>query len=106
MDSGLLDTFQKSRQFECFPDSPEGGDGGNVSRTGFSETPAYRQGRLEVTSGINNEWKDALEATVQKIIELINDPEEMKRISMEAQEWSQEYTLERFEEEIKKVLKV
>ena len=96
VDGGLLDTFQKNRQFECLPVSPEG-ERRNVSRTGFSET-------LEVTSGINNEWKDALKATVQKIIELINDPEEMKRMSREAQEWSQEYTLEKFEEAIKKLL--
>jgi glycosyltransferase involved in cell wall biosynthesis len=42
---------------------------------------------------------------VNKIIELIEDPEEMKRKSLAAQEWSQEFTLERFEEGIKGVLK-
>lgn len=90
----LPDTFQKNRQFECFPKTTEAVSE-NVSRTGFSETP---------TSGINNEWDDRLEETLQKIIELINNPEEMKRISLEAQGWSQEYTLERFEDAIKEVL--
>ncbi|QED37741.1 glycosyltransferase [Antarcticibacterium arcticum] len=103
VESGLLDTFQKNRQFECLPDSPEG-ERGNVSRTGFSETPAYRQGRLEVTSG-KNESQYMLEETVQKIIELLKDPEEMRRMSMEAQEWSQQYTLEKFENAIKEILK-
>ena len=88
VDGGLLDTFQKNRQFECFSKTAVAVSE-NVSRTGFSETPAYRQGRLEVTSGINNELNAALEATVQKIVELTNDPEEMKRMSKEAQEWSQ-----------------
>ncbi len=48
--------------------------------------------------------QDLLGKTVDGIIELTNDQEEMKRMSMEAQTWSQEYTLERFEEEIKKLL--
>src|SRR5690606_17760008 len=53
VESGLLDTFQKNRQFECLPDSPEG-ERGNLSRTGFSET-------LEVTSVTNNEDQDVLD---------------------------------------------
>ena len=101
---GLLGTFQKNRQFECFPNAAEAVSE-NVSRTGFSETPAYRQGRLEVTSGKMNEDQDVLGETVDKIIKLLQDPVEMKRMSMEAQEWSQEYTLEKFEEAIKDILK-
>lgn len=66
---------------------------------GLSETPSFRYVRLEVTESGN-----ILDDTVNKIIELINNPEEMKRMSMEAQEWSQQYTLEGFEEEIKKLL--
>jgi len=49
------------------------------------------------------EW---IEESVDKIIELIGDPEEMKRKSLAGQEWSQEYTLERFEEAIKKMFNV
>jgi len=48
--------------------------------------------------------RDVVEDTVERIIELINQPEEMRRMSMEAQEWSQEYTLERFENAIQDVL--
>jgi len=48
--------------------------------------------------------RDVLNETVEKILELIKDQEKMKRMSLAGQEWSQEYTLERFEEGIKKVL--
>lgn len=47
---------------------------------------------------------DTLNDTVDRIMELLENPEEMRRMSMEAQEWSQEYTLEKFEAEIKKLL--
>jgi glycosyltransferase involved in cell wall biosynthesis len=50
-----------------------------------------------------NEW---IENLVNRIVELIKDTGEMKRKSLAAQEWSQEYTLERFELAIKNVLKV
>jgi len=50
-----------------------------------------------------NEW---IENLVNRIVELIKDPGEMKRKSLAAQEWSQEYTLERFEEGVKRVLEV
>ncbi|TVZ25560.1 glycosyltransferase involved in cell wall biosynthesis [Gillisia sp. Hel_I_86] len=56
--------------------------------------------------GAGEASQEVLDGIVEKIIELIQIPEEMKRMSLEAQEWSQEYTLERFEEEIKKVLNV
>ena len=93
----LPDTFQKSRQFEC-PDEHR-----DVSRTGFSETPTSRRGRLEVTESewsVNDQW----ERNDGKILSLLKNPEEMKRMSEEAKKWSQEYTLERFEGAIKKVL--
>lgn len=48
--------------------------------------------------------QDVVEETVEMIIELIQDKKEMRRMSMEAQEWSQQYTLEKFEAEIKKLL--
>ncbi len=46
----------------------------------------------------------AVEETVERLIELIQDPEEMRKMSLEAQQWSQQYTLEKFEAEIKKLL--
>jgi glycosyltransferase involved in cell wall biosynthesis len=64
-----------------------------------------REKRIEkrgVEEGTNE--KEWMEESVDKIIELIGDPEEMKRKSLAAQEWSQEYTLENFEEAIKEVL--
>jgi glycosyltransferase involved in cell wall biosynthesis len=42
--------------------------------------------------------------TAEKITELIKNPEEMRQMSLAGQEWSQEYTLEKFESEIKKLL--
>ena len=42
---------------------------------------------------------------VEKVENLLKKPQEMKKMSLAAKEWSQEYTLERFEEAIKGVLK-
>lgn len=92
----LLDTFQKSRQFEYFSDSP-GGEPKNVSRTGFSET-------LEVTEGEGSVISDQWSGNNEKIWSLLKNPEEMKRMSEAAKKWSQQYTLERFEEAIKEIL--
>ncbi len=68
-------------------------------------TEDSRNGVNKVESG---EWRvesqDGVEGTVTRIIELINNPEEMKRMSGEALEWSQQYTLERFEAAIKGLL--
>jgi glycosyltransferase involved in cell wall biosynthesis len=86
--NGLLDTFQKNRQFEWFSEAAVA-DLKNVSRTGFSET-------LEVTK---TEAGD-----VERILELLNNPKNMKRMSKAAKEWSQQYTLERFEEGMMEVL--
>ena len=70
------DKFQKGRQFEC----PDGSR--DVSRTGFSE-----KGLLG-------------------IISLLKNPEKLNKMSLAAQEWSQEYTLERFEKAIRKMFRV
>ena len=86
--NGLLDTFQKNRQFEWFSGAA-GADLKNVSRTGFSET-------LEVTKAEADD--------VERILELLNNLKNMKRMSKAAKEWSQQYTLERFEGAIKEVL--
>lgn len=90
--NGLLDTFQKSSEFEGLSNyhkkEPE-----NLSETGFSDT-------LEVT-----ENRYVIEDTVTTIIELIKNPVEMRRMSIEAREWSQEYTLEKFEEAIEGILR-
>lgn len=47
---------------------------------------------------------DFLSMNINKIELLLKDPEEMKRMSEEAKKWSQQYTLEKFEAAIKKVL--
>jgi|25_taG_2_1085351.scaffolds.fasta_scaffold00117_42 glycosyltransferase involved in cell wall biosynthesis len=99
----LLDTFQKSRQFE-FSSNPAAAELKKVSRTGFSERPVYRQGRFEVTenewSVVSGQWSE----NIKNIKELLADPERMKTMSEAAKEWSHKYTLERFEEAIKEVL--
>ena len=92
----LLDTFQKSRQFEYFSESP-GGEPENVSRTGFSETLEVTEKKVSVISG---RWSE----DVTKIIELLTNQKEMERISEAAKQWSQQYTLEKFEQAIKEVL--
>jgi glycosyltransferase involved in cell wall biosynthesis len=70
----VLGKFQKDRQFQC-PDVSR-----DVSRTGFSE-------------------KD-----LSKIISLIENPEKLNEMSIAAQEWSQQYTLEKFEKAIQEIL--
>ncbi|WP_081211283.1 glycosyltransferase family 4 protein [Salegentibacter sediminis] len=66
------------------------------------------KGGRGLTGVESGKWKvdrqHGLEDTVRKIVEHINNPEEMKRMSMAAQKWSQEYTLERFEKSIKQIL--
>ncbi|MGB8704598.1 MAG: glycosyltransferase family 4 protein [Gillisia sp.] len=44
--------------------------------------------------------------TGQSIVELIKDPEGLSRMSDDAKEWSQQYTLEKLESAIKQVLKL
>ncbi len=56
------------------------------------------------SSGRVVDEKEWIEVSADKIIELIEDPEEMKRMSIAGQTWSQEYTLERFEKGIIKIL--
>jgi len=48
--------------------------------------------------------RDRLNETAEIIFELIKDQEKMKRMSLAGQAWSQEYTLERFEDGIKEIL--
>lgn len=48
--------------------------------------------------------KESGEDLTNRIINLIEDSDEIKRKSIAGQEWSQEYTMERFEKEIKKLL--
>lgn len=63
-------------------------------------------GEWKVESG---EWSGnspvIIENTIKKITELIDNPREMNIMSVAAQNWSQQYTLERFEMAIQKVLK-
>lgn len=63
---------------------------------------------LEVKKRMNTKKseKDVIEETGVKIITLIQDPEKMRRMSLEAQKWSQQYTLERFENAIQEVLSI
>lgn len=46
-----------------------------------------------------------VEEIVNEVRKLIKNPEKMKRMSLEAQEWSQQYTLEKFDVAIKDILK-
>jgi glycosyltransferase involved in cell wall biosynthesis len=62
------------------------------------------QRRENRSSGRVVDEKEWIEVSADKIIELIEDPEEMKRMSIAGQTWSQEYTLERFEKGIIKIL--
>lgn len=81
-----------------------------------AEIPLIPEGRVKKNTfakrGIlisSPEWsgedsQDLIDNTTEKITELIKNPEEMRRMSFAGQEWSQEYTLERFEQAIKEVL--
>src|SRR5690606_11304188 len=82
---------------------------------GFHWNRAVRGERKEdikyVLEGVNRKRRqidgdDVLNETVDKIIELLEKPDEMKRMSQEAQNWSQKYTLEKFAEELRLLLKV
>ena len=53
----------------------------------------------------SKEWSGVREQDVVKIRKLLADQEEMKKMSEEAKEWSQQYTLERFEAAVRNVLK-
>ena len=49
---------------------------------------------------VSGQWSDDSE----KLHKLLKNPKQMGIMSEEAKEWSQQYTLERFEEAIKEVL--
>ncbi|WP_424494747.1 glycosyltransferase family 4 protein [Salinimicrobium sp. GXAS 041] len=57
-------------------------------------------GQQRMVNG-SKEWPVAL----TRIVEIMKDAAEMKRMSEAAKQWSQQYTLERFEEAIKEVLR-
>lgn len=80
------------------PPAPEGG-APKVTVTG-------RGILIPTTTGGGKNETDWIEETNHEIQKLIKNPEEMRRMSMEAQEWSQEYTLEKFEKAIKEVLEL
>ena len=46
-----------------------------------------------------------VEMDVERILEVLSERERMRGISKAAKEWSQRYTLERFQEGIREVLK-
>ncbi len=87
------------------PPAPEGGAKEvTFAKRGILAPPVPALPADRPEGGANeNEW---IENLVNRIVELIKDTGEMKRKSMAAQEWSQEYTLEKFELAIKDVLKV
>lgn len=69
------------------------------------ESGKWKEDRFKEESGERREdSQEVVEDTVDRIIELISKKEEMKRMSLEAQEWSQQYTLEKFEDAIKEIL--
>lgn len=76
---------------------------GNGSRGILISEESFSGSRME--SGKRREGSQfLLEETVERIHDLIQDPEELKRMSEEAKKWSQQYTLEKFEEAIKGIL--
>ncbi|MCC8358541.1 glycosyltransferase family 4 protein [Salinimicrobium sediminilitoris] len=64
------------------------------------EPRAKNQDGRKEWSVVSGQWSGDLE----KIRNLMTDPERMKRMSEEAKKWSQQYTLERFEGAIKELL--
>ena len=62
------------------------------------------KGLLERKGEKRVESQEMLNGIVEKLLEIIKDQGKMKRMSIEGQEWSQQYTLEKFESEIKKLL--
>lgn len=56
----------------------------------------------DVSKGVDGE--NVLVNTVERIMHILKNIEEMRKMSLEAQEWSQEFTLEKFEKGIKKIL--
>lgn len=71
---------------------------GNGSRGILIPDDEYRKGGTEL------DRRYLIEKTVENLIQLINNPAKMRKMSLEAQEWSQKYTLEKFGHEIEKLL--
>ncbi|MDT0688584.1 glycosyltransferase [Salegentibacter sp. F188] len=84
----LFNDLQKDRQFEWFQEAA-GAVPENVSRTGFSE---------------ENKLMSSAEFNLAEIISLLNNPGQLEEMSLAAQEWSQQYTLEKFEKAIQEIL--
>jgi glycosyltransferase involved in cell wall biosynthesis len=57
-----------------------------------------------IRNNVVKRCQEIIEISVDMITNLINDPEEMSKISARGQKWSQQYTLEKFEMEIQKLL--
>lgn len=53
---------------------------------------------------LNNYELGIQNSELEQIVDILKQPEEMKRMSGEAKRWSQQYTVERFEEGIREVL--
>jgi glycosyltransferase involved in cell wall biosynthesis len=82
------------------PTAPEGGAKNiTITKRGIliPESQNSKDG-----GGVDNPY--FIKKTAEILIKLIKNTEELTRMSLEAQEWSQEYTLEKFEHEIQKLL--
>ncbi|MGM1056411.1 MAG: glycosyltransferase family 4 protein [Bacteroidota bacterium] len=88
----------------CVPWMLNYGDRGIIIPTKENRKENKEKRPVEKSGEKSVESQDVINDTADRVIELIKNPEEMKKMSMEVQEWSQEYTLERFENAIKMVL--
>lgn len=61
-----------------------------------------REGRKKKLSVVSCQFSE----DVEKVENLLKNPQEMKKMSLAAKEWSQQYTLEKFEAAIREVLNV
>lgn len=88
------------------PPAPEGRDSFvTITERGILIPDLEKREEIKMQNGKRRiDSRDLLNETAEKIFELIKDQEKMKRISLSGQEWSQEFTLEKFESEIKKLL--
>ncbi len=88
------------------PPAPDGGARVvTITERGILIPDLENEEELKMYNGIRRkDSRDVLNETVEKILDLIKDQEKMKRMSLAGQEWSQEYTLEKFEVGIEKIL--
>ncbi|SFN33310.1 glycosyltransferase family 4 protein [Salegentibacter flavus] len=71
----------------------------NVQRSTFNACPPGR-----VQGSANPGEDESLDDILRKVWAVIENPEEMTRMSLAAQEWSQQYTLERFDRAIREMI--